>query len=175
MDRRTVILTVGAFLTGSSNLARSMASPPPLPGPAPTPPSPVPPTSGTTGIFTANLAFQDPMGGTNAGPNYESVHLMADGRIASIGWIGMHATDFSNAIYAFNPDANTVDLLAPWEQYISAKDLRPKIPPVRAAGYNKHCSTHDNHPSAYFAATNTLVWFGHCVFDVTNKKYIRGD
>ena len=125
--------------------------------------------------YTANLAFQDPAGGTNSPPDYESVHLMTDGRIASIGWIGIHADNFSNAIFAFNPATNAVDLLAPWEQYVSAKDLTPKIPPVRGAGYNKNCSTYDNHPSAYFAATNSLIWFGHGVFDVGAGQYIRGD
>jgi hypothetical protein len=133
------------------------------------------PASRFAAIYTGNLAFQDPAGGTNAPPNYESVHLMADGRIASIGWIGIHAPEFSNAIFAFDPATNTVDVLAPWEQYISTKDLRPKVPPVRGAGYNKHCSTHDNHPSAYFADTNSLVWFGHCVFDVASRRYLKGN
>jgi hypothetical protein len=99
---------------------------------------------------------------------------MADGRIASIGWIGIHAPEFSNAIFAFNPRKQSVELLAPWEQWKSASDLTDLIPPRRGVGYNKHHGTYDNHPSAYFAATNSLCWFGHGVFDVTTGKHIRG-
>jgi len=170
MDRRTVILTFGASLAGASHLVRSMAAA------AGTKSVNLPASSSSSSaFFTGSIAYQDPAGGTVSPPNYESVHLMTDERIASIGWTGIHRTEHSNAIYAFNPDTGAVDLLAPWEQYVSAQDLQPKIPPVREGGYNKHCSTYDNHPSAYFAATNTLVWFGHCVFDVTGQKYIRGN
>src|SRR5688572_3604389 len=97
LDRRTIILSLGAVTAGFSNFGRSIAAAfkasaePKSPGAAP--------ASSSSAIFTANLAFQDPMGGTNATPNWESVHLMQDGRIASIGWIGIHATEYSNAIY----------------------------------------------------------------------------
>ena len=158
---KTYVLTITPTISQSASVDVGDAPPPPPPPPPP-----------TGAVLTRNIAQQDMTGHSNA-PNYDSVHLLSDGRIASFGDTGIHLDNESNKIQAFNPVTESIDTLAPWEQWISATNLTDKIPP--GGGYNKNSSTHDNHPTGYFASRNVLVWFRHCVFDVGAGAYIRGD
>lgn len=144
---------------------------PPPPDPDPPPPPPPPPTG--QAVLTRNIATQDATGHSHA-PNFSSVHLLPDGKIAaSFGDTGIHTTEESWAVQIFDPATETMQTARAWEQQVSSSDPTLKIPP--GGGYNRFVSTYDNHPSFYWPQTNALIWAGHGVFDRNVNEWIRGN
>jgi hypothetical protein len=143
----------------------------------------VPDAMSNVAVLTPGIAYSDPRGvgavkspepGSNQPPAYESVHLMEDDRIAEIGWIGIHALEYSNEVKAFNPGTGTMEQITPWEKQLSASDPTPMVPPLRTSGVNRYHNTYDNHPSFYFRSLGVLGWMGHGIIDVKNKQHLAG-